>query len=438
MAEATPGPRRPRRVRDDRVGAVAIDHQPRRRRFGWLWLLLALIVLGLLLSLLLRGRSDGAPVAAASTSASPTPAATGSAAAATDPAATDPAADASGSPALGAAIDVPTTAPADTAPADTAAPTPASTTGAAVPAPSSATGPARTPGAVLVGGGTVPVHTATGADAAAGAAGTALFASGSAVLDAPGRQVVAAAATKIRATKPGSVTVSGYADQVGGQPVSAGLSQQRADAVAAALRTDLGADAPKITTAARGQQDPVASDATAAGRQLNRRATITTGPAAAGTGPAGTGPAGTGPAGADSGGAAAAGAALIGGGTVPARAATGATATAGGVGTVLFATGSTSLDSASMQVVTAAAAQIRAGKPAEVTVTGYTDRVGGAPRNTDLSGKRADTVAAALRTALGAGAPTITTVAGGERTPIAPNTTACGRQLNRRATITTR
>jgi len=428
VAEATPGPRRPRRVRDDRVGAVAIDHQPRRRRFGWLWLLLALIVLGLLLSLLLRGRGDGAPVAAASTSASPTPAATGSAAAATDPAATDPAADASGSPALGAATDVPTTAPADTA-----APTPASTTGAAVPAPSSATGPAGTPGAVLVGGGTVPVHTATGADAAAGAAGSALFASGSAVLDAPGRQVVAAAATKIRATKPGSVTVSGYADQVGGQPVSAGLSQQRADAVAAALRTDLGADAPKITTAARGQQDPVASNATAAGRQLNRRATITTGPAAAGTGPAGTGPAG-----ADSGGAAAAGAALIGSGTVPARAATGATATAGGVGTVLFATGSTSLDSASMQVVTAAAAQIRAGKPAEVTVTGYTDRVGGAPRNTDLPGKRADTVAAALRTALGAGAPTITTVAGGERTPIAPNTTAAGRQLNRRATITTR
>lgn len=433
MAEATPGPRRPRRVRDDRVGAVAIDHQPRRRRFGWLWLLLALIVLGLLLSLLLRGRGDGAPVAAASTSASPTPAATGSAAAATDPSATDPAADASGSPALGAATDVPTTAPADTAPADTAAPTPASTTGAAVPAPSSATGPAGTPGAVLVGGGTVPVHTATGADATAGAAGTALFASGSAVLDAPGRQVVAAAAMKIRVTKPGSVTVSGYADQVGGQPVSAGLSQQRADAVAAALRTDLGADAPKITTAARGQQDPVASNATAAGRQLNRRATITTGPAAAGTGPAGTGPAG-----ADSGGAAAAGAALIGGGTVPARAATGATATAGGVGTVLFATGSTSMDSASRQVVTAAAAQIRAGKPAEVTVTGYTDRVGGAPRNTDLSGKRADTVAAALRTALGAGAPTITTVAGGERTPIAPNTTADGRQLNRRATITTR
>jgi len=423
VAEATPGPRRPRRVRDDRVGAVAIDHQPRRRRLGWLWLLLALIVLGLLLALLLRGRGDEAPVAAASTSASPTPAATGSAAAATDPAATDPAADASGSPALGAATDVPTTAPADTA-----APTPASTTGAAVPTPSSATGPAGTPGAVLVGGGAVPVHTATGADAAAGAAGTALFASGSAVLDAPGRQVVAAAATKIRATKPGSVTVSGSADQVGGQPVSAGLSQQRADAVAAALRTDLGADAPKITTAARGQQDPVASDATAAGRQLNRRATITTGPAAAGTGPAGTGPAG----------AAAAGAALIGGGTVPARAATGATATAGGVGTVLFATGSTSLDSASMQVVTAAAAQIRAGKPAEVTVTGYTDRVGGAPRNTDLSGKRADTVAAALRTALGAGAPTITTVAGGERTPIAPNTTADGRQLDRRATITTR
>ncbi len=433
MAEAAPGPGRPRRVRDERVGAVAIDHQPRRRRLGWLWLLLALVALALLLSLLLRGCGDGNPVAAASTSASP---------------------DSTGStgPAVGAATDVPTAdvptadvptagvptepssddtddTPAPTDAAGTSAPTPGSTSGTA--GGGSADGAA---GAVLVGGGTVPLRAATGADAAAGAAGTALFGTGSAVLDASGRQVVAAAADRIRATKPGSVTVTGYADQIGGQPASAGLSQQRADAVAAALRADLGAEAPTITTVARGQQDPVASNATAAGRQLNRRATITTADATpAPAASAAADPTASPSAGTDS---ATAGAALIGGGTVPARPATGAAVSTAGVGTVLFATGSTSLDSASRQVVTAAAARIRADEPAAVTVTGYTDQVGGDPRNADLSQQRADTVAAALRTALGAGGPTVTTAAGGEQRPVAPNTTAAGRQLNRRATIT--
>jgi len=69
-------------------------------------------------------------------------------------------------------------------------------------------------------------------------------------------------------------------------------------------------------------------------------------------------------------------------------------------------------------------------------VTGYTDQLGGDPRNTDLSQQRADTVAAALRTALGAGGPTVTTAAGGETHPVASNASEAGRQLNRRATIT--
>ena len=269
MAEATPRPARPRRPRrgpNKQAGAYVVDHGRRRRKLGWLWLLLALLALALLLSLLLRGCGDGDPVAAASTSASPSATAPSSPAPDTappEPTAADPSATA------------PTTTPptgSGTTPTTTTDSTPAGGTGTAdLPADS-----------VLVGGGTVPVHAATGADAVAGAAGTALFGTGSATLDAPGRRVVAAAAQRIRATKPGSVTVTGYADQVGGQPASTGLSQRRADAVATELRADLGAAAPTITTAARGQQDPVASNATAAGRQLNRRATITTGPATTG------------------------------------------------------------------------------------------------------------------------------------------------------------
>ncbi len=71
-----------------------------------------------------------------------------------------------------------------------------------------------------------------------------------------------------------------------------------------------------------------------------------------------------------------------------------------------------------------------------MTVTGYTDQVGGDPHNADLSQQRADTVAAALRVDLGAAAPTITTAAGGETHPVAPDTTEAGRQLNRRAMVT--
>ena len=149
------------------------------------------------------------------------------------------------------------------------------------------------------------------------------------------------------------------------------------------------------------------------------------------------------------------GAALIGGGAVAAAPATGVeaaaassadgatssgsaatgSAAAGPQGTVLFPTGSAVVDAAALQVIQAAAVRIKALHPSAVTVTGYTDVVGGQPKNDTLSQRRADAVAVVLRRDLG-GSPTVTATARGEADPIAPNTTAAGRQQNRRASIT--
>jgi outer membrane protein OmpA-like peptidoglycan-associated protein len=69
------------------------------------------------------------------------------------------------------------------------------------------------------------------------------------------------------------VSVVGHTDVIAGDPTNDPLSQERADAVAAAL----GAQLPgvQITTSARGQEEPVADNNTDQGRQLNRRAVIT-------------------------------------------------------------------------------------------------------------------------------------------------------------------
>lgn len=105
-----------------------------------------------------------------------------------------------------------------------------------------------------------------------GTAGTVLFEENSAGVDAAGRQVVSAAAAALRAAGAKKVEVAGFTDVVAGTPVNVPLSQARADAVAALLRQQLPGVA--ITTTGRGEHDPVASNATPAGRQQNRRAAI--------------------------------------------------------------------------------------------------------------------------------------------------------------------
>lgn len=135
-------------------------------------------------------------------------------------------------------------------------------------------------GAALVGGGGTNAAPATAAAASSGltgqrdpgTAGTVLFAEGSAALDSDADQVVAAAATALRQAGAKQVQVTGYTDVVAGEAVNAPLSQQRADAVAAALRSRLpGVD---VTSTSKGSDEPIASNDTADGRQQNRRAAI--------------------------------------------------------------------------------------------------------------------------------------------------------------------
>lgn len=126
-----------------------------------------------------------------------------------------------------------------------------------------------------MGGGAVTSRPATGALAVAGGVGTVLFAEGSAALSAPAEQVISAAAQSITSNHSATVVVTGYTDKVAGQPVNEKLSQQRADAVIAALRTAVGPGSTTYTAAAKGENDPVGSNDTAEGRQVNRRATIT-------------------------------------------------------------------------------------------------------------------------------------------------------------------
>ena len=140
--------------------------------------------------------------------------------------------------------------------------------------------PINTSGALVGGAGLAPAAAtntagsgAKVAAAAPGTAGTVLFGEGKAGIDADGRQVVTTAAKNLTAGGAKNVQVIGYTDMVAGTPVNGPLSQQRAQAVAAELKALLPAGTT-ITTSAKGEADPAASNTTAAGRQQNRRVAI--------------------------------------------------------------------------------------------------------------------------------------------------------------------
>ena len=71
------------------------------------------------------------------------------------------------------------------------------------------------------------------------------------------------------------VTIVGLSDSVGSEAYNQDLSQRRADAVADYLTA--GADVPRsvFTTTGMGESQPVATNETAEGRQLNRRVEVT-------------------------------------------------------------------------------------------------------------------------------------------------------------------
>ena len=70
-----------------------------------------------------------------------------------------------------------------------------------------------------------------------------------------------------------SVTIEGHTDSVGSDEYNQGLSQRRADSVKAFL-TGQGIGAARLTTAGKGESNPIAGNDSAAGRQQNRRVEV--------------------------------------------------------------------------------------------------------------------------------------------------------------------
>jgi outer membrane protein OmpA-like peptidoglycan-associated protein len=116
---------------------------------------------------------------------------------------------------------------------------------------------------------------ATGQLATPGTVGDVLFAESSATIDTQAQAVIARAAADIRSGQATEVTVTGYADTNGNPADNARLSLERADAVIADLRQFLPATTVTFAAEAEGDSHPVATNATPAGQQLNRRVAIT-------------------------------------------------------------------------------------------------------------------------------------------------------------------
>lgn len=101
-----------------------------------------------------------------------------------------------------------------------------------------------------------------------------LFQPGSAEIEAASRPVIAQMAADLRACPDAAVEIGGHTDSQGSGSGNERLSQARADAVLAALRAD-GAALPNATAHGYGESRPIADNATADGREKNRRIAVT-------------------------------------------------------------------------------------------------------------------------------------------------------------------
>jgi outer membrane protein OmpA-like peptidoglycan-associated protein len=103
---------------------------------------------------------------------------------------------------------------------------------------------------------------------------------------------------------------------------------------------------------------------------------------------------------------------------------------------VLFALDSATLAPAATSQVQAAAAEInQRAAGGQVEVVGYTDNSGSVDYNLDLSRRRAQAVAKVLRPLVTVSGLSITTSGKGEDDPVGDNTSASGRQANRRVSV---
>lgn len=102
-----------------------------------------------------------------------------------------------------------------------------------------------------------------------------LFATGSAELGASAQAAIAAAAAQIALRKAGTVQIVGHTDSVDTTESNQVLSEQRAAAVAAALRPLVSESDYPFSVSGKGETEPIADNSTADGRQLNRRVALT-------------------------------------------------------------------------------------------------------------------------------------------------------------------
>jgi putative exosortase-associated protein (TIGR04073 family) len=107
-----------------------------------------------------------------------------------------------------------------------------------------------------------------------------LFASGSAAISRDARTRLAAVAKVLKDYPNSTVVVAGHADSTGDESHNLRLSTARANAVQAEL-AGRGVDPARMVATGYGAARPVASNATASGRQLNRRIEIELQPAVA-------------------------------------------------------------------------------------------------------------------------------------------------------------
>lgn len=104
-------------------------------------------------------------------------------------------------------------------------------------------------------------------------------------------------------------------------------------------------------------------------------------------------------------------------------------------GNITFATGSSAVASSFYEVLNSVALVIKEYDRTLVVVAGHTDSVGSESTNQRLSEQRAQSVSAYLKSR-GIKSVRLETVGFGERSPIASNATAAGKELNRRVEIT--
>ncbi len=100
-----------------------------------------------------------------------------------------------------------------------------------------------------------------------------LFDSGRATLKPGGRRAIENIARVMRNEPERSIVIEGFTDDRGPSEANRQLSERRAHAVRAAL-VRAGVGPPRIVARGLGESYPVASNATPAGRQLNRRVEI--------------------------------------------------------------------------------------------------------------------------------------------------------------------